>query len=151
MKNEGERSNWFKKASTEYDERFVESYVVDVLEPKSWALDSPSEFTGESFQRSILMSGDEISTSPNMPLIENRSIYQSDYVTRPSDTPEAIMHFSEYDRRNDPLYATTVYHESYQREPFLIRRRVRPRSEINSELQQVPIISTYQCDYQRHL
>ncbi|KAF7261133.1 hypothetical protein EG68_01683 [Paragonimus skrjabini miyazakii] len=151
MKNEAERSHGFKKPSTEYDEGFVEPYVIDVFEPKSWALDSPSEFTRKNVRRCIFVSGDEISTSPNIPLIENGSVYQSAYVIRPPSAPEAIMHFSEYDRRCDPLYATTVYQESYQREPFLIKRRVRPRGEINSELQQVPIVSTYQCDYQRHL
>ncbi|KAF5402464.1 hypothetical protein PHET_04076 [Paragonimus heterotremus] len=141
----------FKKPSTEYDEGFVEPYVVDVLEPKSWALDSPSEFTREYCQRFTILSGDGISTSPNMPLIENGSVCQSHYATRPPSAPEAIMHFSEYDRRNDPLYTTTVYQESYQREPFSIKRRVRPSGEISSELQQVPTVSTYQCDYQRHL
>ncbi|KAF8566695.1 hypothetical protein P879_00776 [Paragonimus westermani] len=142
MKNKVELSNEYKKPPTEYDEGYVETYVVDVMEPKSWALDSPPKFSRRNFQRFM---------PSNIPLIEDDSTYESHYIVCPPNTSEATVHTPEYDRRNNSLDATTEYQESYRREPFSIKRRVRPSDELTLESQQAPIVSTYQCDYQRYL
>ncbi|KAF8563820.1 hypothetical protein P879_10700 [Paragonimus westermani] len=171
MKNENEQSkevsrkkdNWIspsarelpkldnemiKNPPPEYDEGFVEPYVIDVLEPKSWALDLPTDFSPEHPQKPSTEVSDQTSVTQHKPQAKSGSIYQSDYVAHRLTKSDIIVPHSQYKPPNGPLNSTTVYQENYQQKPLEINRPVYPKNELHLTLQKEPSFSTYQCDYQ---
>ncbi|KAF5395255.1 hypothetical protein PHET_01833 [Paragonimus heterotremus] len=137
-----------KNPPLEYDEGFVEPYVIDVLEPKSWALDLPTDFSSENRQNPSVEISNQASAKQHKPLAESGSIYQSDYVTHRLTKSDIIIPQSQYKPPNGPLNSTTVYQENYQQKPLEINRPVYPKNELHLNLQKEPSFSTYQCDYQ---
>ncbi|KAF7261120.1 hypothetical protein EG68_01507 [Paragonimus skrjabini miyazakii] len=137
-----------KNPPPEYDEGFVEPYVIDVLEPKSWALDLPTDFSSENRQNPSVETSNQASAKQHKPLAESGSIYQSDYVAHRLNKSDIIVPQSQYKPPNGPLNSTTIYQENYQRKPLEINRPVYPKNELHLSLQKEPSFSTYQCDYQ---